>query len=125
MEPFFPVLGWQEVELELRTSWDWRGCAVGEGAETSEHLLLVTLAKFCSCGLFLEKLGVFHCFLEVCSGISRVTSVSGAGNTSQRGQGLLFWDQRRSQNLSLQGHDQVRGIFKAAASLSHVLSVGE
>lgn len=63
MVPFFPVLGWQEAVLELRTAWDWRGCAVREGAETSEHLHLVTLAKFCSPGLFfLGKTGDFPLF---------------------------------------------------------------
>lgn len=62
---------------------------MGEGAEAGEHLLLVTLAKFCSSGLFLlGKIGDFPLF---CRGVlgsfsCHLNSVSGAGNASQRGQ---------------------------------------
>lgn len=85
---FLPVLGWQEAVLELRT-----GGAVPWERELS-HRSFSTWSPWQSSALlgfsFLENLGIFHCFLEACAGISRVTSVSGAGNASQRGWDLFF-----------------------------------
>lgn len=108
---------------------DCRGCAMGE--ELS-HGSISTWSSWQSSVLlgfsFVENFGIFHSFLKVCSGISHVTSMSGVGNTSQPGQDLFFLGSKASSappKPSLQGHDQVRVIFKASTPLFHGLSFWE
>lgn len=85
---------WEEV-LELRTAQDWRGCAMGEGAEPQELLHLVILAKFCSPGLLFY--GKFGDFLPFSRGVLRNFSchlrVRCRECIPMRLGSVFFWDQ--------------------------------
>lgn len=89
MVPFFPVLGWQGAE-------DWKGCAMGEGAEPQEHLHLLTLQSSVLLGSsFVENLGIFRCFLV--SPLCQVQEMH-----PNEAKICFFWDQRHPvllQNL--------------------------